>query len=74
MYGVMYNPYLYNLYLLHNYAMMCIFLHTGQSVISVTSLQCDASLFCKTSQFMSHRLEDSSPKWRSRILVLERKI
>lgn len=52
MYGVMYNPYLYNPHLLHNYAMMCIFLHTGQSVISVTSLQCDASLSCETSQFM----------------------
>ena len=40
----------YNPDSLHNYAMMCIFLHTEQRVLSVTSLQCDASFFRETSQ------------------------
>lgn len=32
MYSMRYNPHLYNPHLLNNYAMMCIFLHTGPSV------------------------------------------
>lgn len=33
MYGMRYNPYVYSPHLLNNYAMMCIFLHTGHSVL-----------------------------------------
>lgn len=45
-----YNPNFYNPHLLHNYAMICIFLHPGWSVLSGTSLQCEAPFFWETSQ------------------------
>lgn len=59
-FGVRCNP-----HLLHNFALMCIFLHTGQSVLSVTSLQCDVSFFLVKLLSVSveaYKLEGSSPK------------
>lgn len=69
-FGVSYNP-----HLLHNFAVMCVFLHTGLSALSLTSLQCDASFFLvKLVSVEPYKLEGSSPKRRLRLLVLERKI